>query len=140
MSSRNSPTLALDVRTRRAERLAAGLVLVAAGGAVALLGASPWWTQSLAAGGLVAVALGLWSTGWIGTGHRLAELRWPPGELSADTRVFRDAVWLRWRSPVGRRHAMLLACGDLPAGQLRALAVRLRIEAVERALPEASTR
>jgi hypothetical protein len=125
---------------RRAERLAAGLVLVAAGGAVALLGASPWWTQSLAAGGLVAVALGLWSAGWIGTGHRLAELRWPPGELSADTRVFRDAVWLRWRSPVGRRHAMLLACGDLPAGQLRALAVRLRIEAVERALPEASTR
>jgi len=115
-------------------------VLVAAGGAVALLGASPWWTQSLAAGGLVAVALGLWSAGWIGTGNRLAELRWPPGELSADTRVFRDAVWLRWRSPVGRRHAMLLACGDLPAGQLRALAVRLRIEAVERALPEASTR
>ena len=125
---------------RRAERLAAGLVLVAAGGAVALLGATPWWTQSLAAGGLVAVALGLWSAGWIGTGNRLAELRWPPGELSADTRVFRDVVWLRWRCPVGRRRAMLLACRDLPAGQLRALAVRLRIEAVERALPAARTR
>ena len=39
MSSRNSPTLTLDVRARRAERLAAWLVLVAAGVlAVALLG------------------------------------------------------------------------------------------------------
>lgn len=125
---------------RRAERLAAGLVLAAAGVAVALLGASPGWTQSLAAGGVVTVALGLWGAGWIGSGNRLAELRWPPGELSADTRVFRDAVWLRWRSSAGRRRAMLLARGDLPAGQLRALAVRLRIEAVERALPEAATR
>jgi hypothetical protein len=125
---------------RRAERLAAGLVLVAAGGAVALLGASPWWIQSLAAGGVAAVALGLWGAGWLGSGNRLAELRWPPGELSADTRVFRDAVWLRWMSPAGRRRAMLLSCGDLPAGQFRALAVRLRIEAVERALPEARTR
>ena len=125
---------------RRAERLAAGLVLVAAGGAVALLGASPWWTLSLAAGGVVAVALGLWRAGWIGSGNRLVGLHWPPGEVSADTRVFRDAVWLRWRSPAGRRRAMLLARGDLPAGQLRALAVRLRIAAVERALPEAATR
>jgi hypothetical protein len=125
---------------RRAERLAAGLVLAAAGAAVALLSASPWWTQLLAGGGLAAVVLGLWGAGWIGSGNRLAELRWPPGELSADTRVFRDAVWLRWRSPAGRRRAMLLACGDLPVGQLRALTVRLRIEAVERALPEASTR
>jgi hypothetical protein len=125
---------------RRAERLAAGFVLVAAGGAVALLGASPWWTQSLAAGGVVTVALGLWGAGWITSGDRLAELRWPPGELSADTRVFRDAVWLRWRSPAGRWRAMLLARADLPAGQLRALAVRLRIEAVERALPEPRTR
>jgi len=126
---------------RRAERLAAGLVLGAAGGAVALLGASPWWTQLLAAVGVVSVALGLWGAGWIGSGNRLADLHWPPGELSADTRVFRDAVWLRWRSPAGRRRcAMLLARGDLPVGQLRALAVRLRIEAVERALPEASTR
>jgi hypothetical protein len=125
---------------RRAERLAAGLVLAAAGGAVALLGASPWWLQSLAVGGVVTVAIGLWSAGWIGSGNRLAELRWPPGELSADTRVFRDAVWLRWRSPAGRRRALLLARGDLSAGQLRALAVRLRIEAVERVLPEARTR
>ena len=125
---------------RRAERLAAGLVLVAAGGAVALLGASPWWTQLLAAGGVATVALGLWRAGWIESSNRVAELRWRPGELSADTRVFRDAVWLRWRSPAGRRRAMLLARGDVPAGQLRTLVVRLRIEAVERVLPEARTR
>ena len=125
---------------RRAERLAAGLVLVAAGGAVALLAASAWWTQLLAAGGVATVALGLWQAGWIESGNRVAELRWSPGELSADTRVFRDAVWLRWRSPAGRRRVMLLARGDVPAGQLRALVVRLRIEAVERALPEARTR
>lgn len=125
---------------RRAERLAAALVLVAAGGAVALLGASPWWTQLLTAGGVVTVALGLWRAGWIGSSHRVAELRWPAGELSADTRVFRDAVWLRWTSPAGRRRTMLLVRGDVPPGQLRALAVCLRIEAVERALPEARTR
>jgi hypothetical protein len=35
---------------------------------------------------------------------------------------------------------MLLAPGDLPASELRALAVRLRIEALERALPEARAR
>jgi hypothetical protein len=35
---------------------------------------------------------------------------------------------------------MLLATGDLPASELRALAVRLRIEALERALPEARAR
>jgi hypothetical protein len=140
MSFRNSPTLALDVRTRRAERLAAWLVLIGVGGAAALLGASPWWTPLLAACGVGAVALGLWRAGWIGSSNRVAEVRWPPGELSADTRVFRNAVWLRWTSRVGRRSAMLLARGDVPAGQLRALAVRLRIDAVERALPEARTR
>jgi hypothetical protein len=115
-------------------------MLVAAGGAVALLGASPWWIRLLAASGVVTVAIGLWQAGWIGSSHRVTDLRWFSGELSADTRVFRDAVWLRWTSLGGCRRAMLLARGDIPARQLRALAVRLRIEAVERALPEARTR
>ena len=115
-------------------------MLVAAGGAVALLGASPWWIQFLAASGVLTVAIGLWQAGWIGSSHRVSDLRWSSGELSADTRVFRHAAWLRWTSLGGCRHAMFLARGDLPAGQLRALAVRLRIEAVERALPEARTR
>jgi hypothetical protein len=140
MSSRNSPILALDVRLRRAERLVAGLVLVAAGCAAALLGAAPWWIQLLAAGGVGAVAFGLWQAGWIGSSRRVADLHWPPGELSADTRVFRDAVWLRWTSRAGRRRSMLLVHGDMPAGQLRGLCVRLRVEALERVLPEAPAR
>lgn len=154
MSSRNSPTLTLDVRTRRAERRAAWLALVAAACAVALLGAVPAWTQLLAAGGVAAIAWGTWRAGWIGSRHRIAAVCWHadgrwlladrqnafPGELSADTRVLPGAVWLCWKTGAGRRRSMLLAFGDLPAGQLRALAVRLRIEALERALPEAGPR
>jgi hypothetical protein len=125
---------------RRAERLAAWLALGAAGCAVPLLGAAPWWVQLLAAGGVGAVAFGLWQAGWIGSSRRIADLDWPPGELSADTRVFREVVWLRWTSSAGRRRSMLLARGDLPAGQLRALCARLRIEGLERALPDAPAR
>jgi hypothetical protein len=125
---------------RRAERLAAWLVLAACGGAVVLLGSAPWWTQLIAAGGAGAVALGLWRAGWIGSSRRITDLRWPPGELSAGTRVFRDAVWLRWSSSTGTPCAMFLTRGDLPAGQLRALSVHLRIATLERALPAARTR
>jgi hypothetical protein len=139
---------------RRAERRAAWLALVGAGCAVALLGPVPPWTQLLAAGGLGAMAFGLWRAGWIGSRHRIVAVRWLadgrwlladarntfPGELSADMRLVRNAVWLRWRTAPGRRRSMLLTPGDLPAGQLRALIVRLRIEALERALPEAPAR
>ena len=113
---------------RRAERLAAGLVLVAAGGAVALLGASPGW-QLLAACGVGAVALGLWRAGWIGSRHRVVDLTWPAGEPAGDTRVYSGAVWLGWNSSGGHPRSMLLAPGDLPAGQLRVLCVRLRTAA-----------
>jgi hypothetical protein len=36
--------------------------------------------------------------------------------------------------------SLLLAPGDMPASQLRALQIRLRIEALERALPDARRR
>jgi hypothetical protein len=140
MSSRNSPTLILDVRERRAERRAAWLVLVAAGWAVMLLGAVPSWIQLLAAGALGAVAFGLWRAGWIGSSHRIVRLHGLPEKLSADTRVVRNAVWLRWTGTAGRKRSMVLVCRDMPAGQLRALCVRLRTQALERALPEARTR
>jgi hypothetical protein len=152
MSSRNSPTLTLDVRTRRAEQRAAWLTLVAAACAVVLLGA----VAAVAAG---AIAWGLWRAGWIGSRHRIVAVRWLadgrwtlvdgagaaiPGELSADTRQIPNAVWLRWKTGPARRRSMLLTAGDLPAGQLRALAVRLKIEApiggMKRALPEAGAR
>jgi hypothetical protein len=130
----------LDVRTRRAEKLAGWLVLVAAGGAVGLLGTAPPWTQLLAAGAVGAIAFGLWRAGWIGSRHRIVGRLRLAGDFSADTRVVRNAVWLRWTSAVGPERSMLLVRRDLPAGQLRALCVRLRIEALERALPEARTR
>jgi hypothetical protein len=140
---------------RRAEQRAAGLALVAAGCAVALLGSAPGWTQWLAAGGFVAIAWGSWRAGWLGVRHRIftvcwhADGRWLladrcgstfPGQLSAQTRVLPGGVWLRWRTGPRQRRSMLLTAGDLPAGQLRALAVRLRIEALERALPESAAR
>lgn len=143
---------------RRAERRAAWLALVGAGCAVALLGPVPPWTQLLAAGGLGAITFGLWRAGWIGSRHRIVAVRWLadgrwlladrdktfPAALCADTRLFGQTVWLHWKTVAGRRRSMLLAAGDLPAGQLRTLCVRLRIEApieaLKRALPEAAGR
>lgn len=115
-------------------------MLVAAGGALVLLDAAPSWTQLLAAAAVGAVAFGLWRAGWIGSRHRTLGLHRLPGPLAADTRVLRNAVWLCWASGAGRSGSVLLVGRDMPAGQLRALCVRLRIEALERALPEAPTR
>ena len=155
MSSRNSPTLTLEVNGRRAEALAAWLVLAGAGCAVALLGAAPAGTQWLAVGAVGAIAFGLWRAGWIGSRHRIIRMRWLadghwsltdlhssaiPAELSADTRLAGTAVWLRWKTAAGRRRSMLLVRGDVPAGQLRALCIRLGIQALERALPDAPAR
>ena len=120
-----------------------------------LLGAAPSWTQWLAASAVGAIAFGLWRAGWIGSPHRLLGVSWLPdgrwsladshgaaipAELSPDTRLVGDGVWLRWKTTPGRRRSMLLIRGDMPAGQLRALRVRLRIEALEQALPDARTR
>jgi hypothetical protein len=138
---------------RRAEQCAAWLVLGAGACSVVLLLGSASGTDLLAgAGCLAAIGFGLWRGGWIGSRHRIVRLRWLadgrwlltdgsedalPGELAAGTRLFGTAFWLQWRTPHHRFRSMLLASGDLPASQLRALAVRLRIEALERALPEA---
>jgi hypothetical protein len=115
-------------------------VLVAAGSAVLLLGPAASWIQLLAAGAAVAVGFGLWRAGWLGSRHRIVDLHVFPERFSADTRVIRNAVWLGWRTPRGRKRSMLLVRDDLPAGQLRTLCIRLRIEALERVLPEAPTR
>jgi hypothetical protein len=154
MSSRNSPTLTLEVHRRRAETLVAWLALAGAGCAVVLLGAASHWTQWLAAGGVGVIALGLRRAGWIGAGRRIVGVQWLadgrwlladrhgsaiPARLSTDTRLAGDAVWLRWNTAGGRR-SMLLVRGDMPAEQLRALCVRLRIEALEQALPDARMR
>jgi hypothetical protein len=137
---------------RRAERCAGWLVL-GVGACSALLLGTQSGTHLLAGAACFAViGCGLWRAGWIGSGHRIVGLRWQadgrwllvdrrqntfPGELAGGTRLFANALWLQWRTPNHRFRSMLLAAGDLPASQLRALAVRLRFEALERALPEA---
>jgi hypothetical protein len=140
---------------RRAETCAAGLVLVASACGALLLGFATWTNLLAAAVCFAAVGLGLWRAGWIGSSHRIVGLSWLaeggwlladgrgntfPMELSADTCVARNAVWLHWIAPRGRCRSMLLVPSDLPANQLRALCVRLRIEALERASPEARRR
>jgi len=133
----------------------AWLVLVCAACAVALLRFQPFWVQGLAAVAVGTIALGLWRAGWIGSRHRIVGVRWSadgrwvladrhgsaiPAELSGDTRVAGHVVWLRWQIAPGRGRSMLLARGDMPAGQLRALRARLGIEGLERALPDTPTR
>ncbi|HKQ13537.1 MAG TPA: hypothetical protein VJT80_08900 [Steroidobacteraceae bacterium] len=155
MSSRNSPTLTLEVNGRRAEALAAWLALASAGCAVVLLGAAASWTPWLAASAVGTIAFGLWRAGWIGSSHRIVDVRWLadgrwslidrqgsaiPAKLSGDTRLAGTAVWLRWMTAPGRPRSMLLVRGDMPAGQLRTLRVRLQIQALERALPDAPAR
>jgi hypothetical protein len=155
MSSRNSPTLTLEVNGRRTETLAAWLVLACAACAVVLLGALPVWMQGLAGAAVCAIALGLWRAGWIGSRYRISRVLWfadgrwsladphrsaIPAVLSGDSRLAGDVVWLRWRTAPGRRRSMLLTRGDLPAGQLRKLRARLGIEALERVLPDTPTR
>jgi hypothetical protein len=155
MSSRNSPTLTLEVNGRRAETRAAWLVLACAACAVVLLGALPFWTQGLAGAAVAGIAFGLWRAGWIGSRHRITGVRWLadggwsladrhrsaiPAHLAGDTRLAGHLVWLRWRTAPGRCRSMLLTRGDMPAGQLRALRTRLGIEALERALPDTPTR
>jgi Membrane-bound toxin component of toxin-antitoxin system len=155
MSSRNSPTLTLEVNERRAEALAAWLVLAAGSCTVVLLGAVSSWTQCLAAAAVGAVACGLWRAGWIGSRHRIVRVHWLadgrwslddrhrlgiPAELSGATRLAGSAVWLRWQTAPGRPRSMLLVDDDMSAGQLRTLRVRLQIQALERALPDVPAR
>ena len=133
---------------------AAWVVLV--GGACSVLSLDPASVTSMlaAAACLAAIGYGLWRSGWIGSRHRIVGMRWLadgrwllddrehtfPGELSGGSRLFGTVLWLHWRTPRGRRRSMLLTEGDLPPDQLRALAVRLQIEALERALPEVRRR
>ena len=137
---------------RRAERCAGWLVLGVGACSVLLLGTQSGTHLLAGAACLAVIGFGLWRAGWIGSRHRIVALRWLAdgrwllaegrqntfhGELAGGTRLFANALWLQWKTPNRRFRSMLLAAGDLPASQLRALAVRLRFEALERALPAA---
>jgi hypothetical protein len=146
MSSPGSPTLIIESCSHRTE--AAAMTLVVGGGVVA-----PWLVEplslwaavllSLAAGS--ALSLGFLQAGWWG-GRRIVRLSWTADGrwlfalhngraielvLHPQTRVTPGLLWLRWRPEGGvfPRRAMLLSALDIPPGDLRRLASRLRLEA-----------
>lgn len=146
MSSPSSPSLVLDVASRRFESRVA-LLAVAAG-----LSAAAW----LALGGAPALAVltsvalgvvivGLRRAGWLGGERRLVKLAWladgqwlltdargrsRQGVICSDTRVGKAWVWLRWNTldASATPPPMLLARTDMPREDFRRLKVRLRVE------------
>ena len=147
MSSTSSPTLIIEVRARRTERLVAVCTL-------AIVFLSPWLLMSLApaaafsagVAAVLAAAMGFRLAGWLGGRTSIARLSWIPegrwfltdragaqleASLGAGTRVGPGLVWLQWRVLTARFplvRTMLLTDRDLPAQDLRRLVVRLRID------------
>lgn len=141
MSSPGSPTINLDVRARRAERVIVGSALAAT-----LFGLS-FSNESIvsvafAAACLLTSVLGLFYTvGWLGGPRRLTRIVWRAEggwllcdasgmthecELSGASRATPYATWLCW---VGHRtRPLLLVSGDVPDADFRRLVVRLRLD------------
>src|SRR5262245_20971735 len=148
MSSPSSPTQVFDVSSRRAESRVAWMTLAGCIAATVLLSTSidrgPTVTIAAAATILIAIAVAsadLWCNGWLGGRHRIRRLRWLSdgrwwltdsagrqcaARLRGQTRVAGLWIWLSWHCE-GRARYLLLSPGDLPAHELRRLAVRLRI-------------
>jgi hypothetical protein len=148
MSSPSSPTLLFDVSSRRAECCVAWMTLVGCVGAsvlgfTAIESAIDPAMISGPVATLVASAiagLGLRRAGWLGGRQRIRHLTWLSeggwlltdaagrqyaARLRGETRAAGRWVWLSW-SVDGRARCLLLAPGDIPAADLRRLAVRLR--------------
>lgn len=143
MSSQGSPTLDLDVRSRRTERRIAMLILMTGA-------ASPWLLQSgFAAFVLIAacagaiLAFGFWRAGWLGGARAVARITWQgdgrwfltdrkgsrlEATLQADSRRGPGCVWLRWQVIGAASRSMLLLRDDLAPHELRRLLVRLAID------------
>jgi hypothetical protein len=146
MSSQGSPSLDLDVRSRRTERRIACVAIAAAFVIPCFI--EPLLPMQMALLSIMAgslVTAGLWRSGWIGRHHRidrvtwLADGRWllrtqaganVEAELSHTTRRGQGFAWLRWRAP--HRHSLLLVQGDLAGAELRRLLVRLGIDRLAR--------
>lgn len=139
-------TLTIDVRARRAERLLAvlGLLGVVAAG-VLLFPPASWPAAALFILVTAVVVTGLWLNGWLGGARQLARIALLPdgqwqlrdarhtdviAKLRADSRVSAHWLWLRWNAESAwpRRSSILLVRGDIPAGDLRRLIVRLRLD------------
>lgn len=161
MSSPGLPTLVLDLRRRRGERLvASGALLLVALSALSLLSIMGVWVILLMlAVCLPLIAIGFWRAGWFGGAHSLVRITWGSdgrwrlacatgeeldGELLPQTRMSPVAIWLRWsvslpaapvprlgRSQTRRTGTLLLFPGDLSRADYRRLLVRLRLDRSE---------
>lgn len=151
MSSPSSPTLILDVRTRRAEAAVVAWTVAATLAAPGLLSVLTLASAG-ALGTLTALgaAWGFSRGGWLSGERRIAAVTWTgdgrwlltdaagrvqQAALDPGTRVFPRLIWLRWRINGAARRSMLLTSLDLAAPDLRRLAVRLRIEGFTGAPP-----
>jgi len=155
MSLQGSPTLVLDVGSRRTEkRVAAASALLAAGAAAFIslntVPANVSMVASIAiALSAAAVALaGFRNAGWIDGHRRIRRIVWQTdgrwcligpalgqveGILCGDSRVGAGYAWLRWdvqppQSGPRRVRTVLLAAGDVSEPDLRRLSMRLRID------------
>jgi hypothetical protein len=146
MSSTNSPTLIIDLRSRVPLRLA--VPVLCAGACAPFLLTSPGVAQATLAVGICALVLGigLWRAGWLGGPRRLVRICWHAdgrwlltdarnrtfeGVLHGDTRVGARYVWLRWATPERSRLAhrsLLLIRADMLPAPWRRLIVRLHID------------
>jgi hypothetical protein len=137
-----------DVSSRRAEFRVAWVTLVGCLAATVLLSTSieaAGPTATIAAGAiLVAAAIAaadLWRNGWLGGRHRIQHVAWLSdgrwwltdsagrrcaARLRGQTRVAGRWIWLCWYTDRRTRY-LLLSPGDIPADELRRLAVRLRV-------------
>jgi hypothetical protein len=141
MFSPGSPTLNLDIRERKAERV---LALLAAAGVlfgVCLSNESISFLSIATACGLLALAGVFYRAGWLWGPHRLTRIVWQADgrwllssanglsvecKLSAASRVTSHILWLRW---VGRpTRPVLLVSGDIAPTDFRRLVVRLFLD------------
>jgi hypothetical protein len=141
MSSRSSPSIAIDCRPPAAARPVALLACIAA----ALV---PWLVVHVAWTALASVACaagvfgGFLMSGWFGGSRVLEHAAWSPAggwwltsrngsgeaaQLLPDSRVFAHWLWLRWEGPSGRRQALLIR-HSVEADAVRRLATRLRLQ------------
>jgi hypothetical protein len=140
MSSPGLPTLNLDVRARRAERLVAVSILVATVAGMSLLERPTAAIVLVSLCAAAILALGFRLIGWIDGPRRLTRIACQPdglwelieaggrtsqARLSPASRVTPFVLWLEWSGRAGR--PLLLLQGDVPSVEFRRLVVRLRL-------------
>jgi hypothetical protein len=150
MSSHGSPTLASDLRTRRAEPACAALLIVLGSLAPALIGpiAGTGFKVSCIVVLAAVLAAAFRRAGWLGGGGSLARMVWrgdgswtltfrsgrqAEATLDGSTRMSPVAIWLNWElgGARPRKRSLLLIPGDLPESDFRRLLVRLRLDQSE---------